>query len=387
MPHPGPALAALSSLLVLSAAKPQEAPPSHQRLRKAWSLLLPEEQQEVTARFSAEARELQTLQGQLIEHVLGRSQVDPGLHALDGPTPFFDPARHAPAQPIPRTRLAADDPQALAVLRRTFHDLPEPPFHSAWRYDWGRREVLRSGEPFSPEHVFALALAGYAPLADLAVALVEQALDRGEEQLALSAFSHAYTDREGLVYPGVTLYDTWCSGLEIEMPDVDVLGLLHSITGERGQWVAPIPAAQHDELYAKIRRLFQEAYRYRALRSALALCYLSGSPPLRDGYAAHLPRMHGLWDETGSQPAVLAPLLPRSSDLADFFESWGLRFESDAERVDRARARAKTLEDDAQRTRALLATILQESGALERKSRPRPATQPPAKQSRARGGQ
>ncbi len=388
---------ALAAMLALSptqagkggktAAAPAPGPAAPDaRLRKAWSYLLPEEQADLVARFAAEAGELATLQAQLIRRALELSQVDPGFLAEDGPTPFFDPVRHAPAQPIPRQRLEPDDARVRALHKRTFRGVPPPPFPRAWRYDWGRREVLRRAPAFTPDHEFELALSGYLPLADLAVALVEQALDRGEEQLALSAFAHAYTDREGLVYPGVTLYDAWCSGLEMEMPDVDVLGVLHSITGERGRWVAPIPAAQHDELYAEIGRLFQRAYAYRAVRDALALGYLAGEPGLPEDLEPHLPRLHGLWDETGSQPAVLAPLLPRSADLPEFIESWGLRYESDAERVGRSRERMAALEADARRARELLESLLAQSGALERKSRPKPAKKAPTKKSRAKEG-
>ena len=118
---------------------------------------------------------------------------------------------------------------------------------------------MRTGEFRSAQHVFELALAGYAPQADLAVALLEQALDRGEQQLALGAFGHAYTDREGRVFPGLTLYDAWSSGLEIEMPDVDNLGIVHAVTGQRGRWVAPVPASEHDELYALVGELYTDA--------------------------------------------------------------------------------------------------------------------------------
>ena len=60
---------------------------------------------------------------------------------------------------------------------------------------------------------------------------------RAEERSALAAFGPAYTDRNGNVYPGVTLYDAWASGPEIEMPDVDVLG----VDGGGGDGFRPEP--------------------------------------------------------------------------------------------------------------------------------------------------
>jgi hypothetical protein len=374
------AQAVLAGLVLLApgaAARAQEAP-DDARVRRAWSLLLPEEQDDVVSWFSAEVEGLPTLQGQLLRLALALEPSDPGLLPEDPGTTWFDPQEHAPGQPIARRLLAADDRQALAVREKILGRQPARPFPSAWRYDWGRREVVRSADFRAPQHVFELALSGHAPLCDLAEALVTKALDRGEAQLALAAFGHAYTDREGRVFPGVTLYDAWSSGTEIEMPDVDNLGLVHAITGKRGRWKAPVPASQHDELYDLVGELFADARRYRGLREALAQTFLVGTAALETSYAPHLLRLHGQWEEYGSQPADLAKVLPRSDDWADYLERWARRFDKDAKRLQKARTRVAQLDWDRTQVRALLVRILQEYGAFERTARPQPKPPKPA---------
>jgi hypothetical protein len=251
-----------------------------------------------------------------------------------------------------------------------------PLLPSAWRYDWGTREVVRTADFRAPEHVFELALAGFAPQADLALALVERELDRGEAQLALGAFGHAYTDREGHVFGGVTLYDAWSSGIEMEMPDVDNLGIVHTLTGERSRWKAPVPEAEHDALYGLVAEHFGTALAYRAPREALAQCFLIGSARLGDGYAGHLVRLHGLWEEYRSSPAELAKVLPDSADAAGYFQRWAERFDKDGTRLARARSRVAQLDWDRTQVRALLVRILTELGAFERERRPDPPPEP-----------
>ena len=137
-------------------------------------------------------------------------------------------------------------------------------------YDYATREVRHTRDVKDPERIFKNGLAGCAPDLDLCAALVERMLDDGSQQKTLAAFAHAYTDRDGRVYPGVTLYDAWSSGVEIEMPDVDTLGIVHTLLDDWKTWKAPVDASQHDKLYAKIGELYRALHRLQGLRHALA---------------------------------------------------------------------------------------------------------------------
>src|SRR5262249_29966935 len=146
--------------------------------------------------------------------------------------------------------------------------------------------------------------------------------DDGSQQKTLAAFLHAYTDREGGVYPGVTLYDAWASGAEIEMPDVDCLGIVHSVLDDWKTWRAPVPATKHEALYDRIGKIFVDAHRHRSLRRALATVFLEGSPALRDGFVDSVGNFHALWEDCGSTPAELAKRLPKPKDRTEFLSAW-----------------------------------------------------------------
>lgn len=346
-----------------SKAEPQKNLPKDAELEAAWTALGPEERTDLAQRFVAEVEWLDTLQAALIAHARELSPVDPGLLEDAPPTPFYDPHVHAPGQPIERTRLKPDHAFAAAERERLVGGVRARKLRSAWQYDWGVRTVQRTGDPEDPDLIFHNALAGYAPGADLAEALIAQALDRGEEQKVLAAFGHAYTDRAGNVFPGITLYDAWGSGQELEMPDVDVLGIIHDMLNEWKKWVAPMPSSQHDKVYEKVGEMYQDARRYRGLRQALAIAYLNGSGELRDSYAGHLIRLHALWESVKSNPVELAPELPDADAGSKFLETWKRKVDRDPKLLNGGAARRAALESDAARIRALAARLVLEARA------------------------
>lgn len=345
-------------------------------VRRAWDALSPDARREVVGRFAEEVRHLDGLRSALVAHVLQNADVDAGFVPDAGEIPYFDPKVHAPAQPIARKRLEPDSSAARAFAERTFERAPKTGLDAAFRYDWARREVVRVADPDAPERVFANGLAGYAPGHDFVLALVERSLDRGDEAKALEAFGHAYTDRAGAVYPGVTLYDAWASGVEIEMPDVDVLGVIHLVFDDWSTWKAPIPERQHAAIYAEVKRLFLAARDYRGLRSALAWTYLSASAPLADGYVGHRLRLHGLWESVSSEPAALAPKLPEAAQRQEFLFEWSQSFDKNAELLPRAQARQAALELDALTVRETLATVVREVAASSTKQETRRPAKP-----------
>ncbi|MCC6406423.1 MAG: hypothetical protein IT453_04610 [Planctomycetes bacterium] len=366
------ALAGLALGQVGGAQRSDAPRASDDDVRRAWGLLTDDEQRDVALQFAEEARWLEGLQSALIEHALSLEESDPGFFAEAVEPPFFDPRLHAPAQPIPRERLAPDSAPAREAIERMKKREPKTGLDAAFRYDWARREIVRSGDPEAPERIFTNGLAGFRPRHDLALAIVERTLDRGDEAKTLAAFGHAYTDRAGAVYPGLTLYDAWSSGTELEMPDVDVLGVVHDVLDDWKTWKAILPASQHAAIYDAVGKLFLRARDYRSLRSALAWTYLSGSVALADAYVGHRLRLHGLWESVASMPAELAPKLPDAAGRQDYLVAWSDAFDKDPKLVPRAQARLAELDRDAARVRATLTRIVLATGALERTRRPSP---------------
>lgn len=370
------------TVLALIAAPLAAAVQEHDdaRLRLAWSRLHPEEQDDVASWFRSEVVHLDTFQNRLLRSVLAGEPQDPGLFPEAVPVEWYDPEKTAPKQPIARRELAADDARAQRTLAAFRERQPAQDVPALWRYDWGRREVVRTGDFQAAQHVFDGALAGFAPQVDFAQALVERALDDGKQQKIQAAFARAYTDREGWVYPGLTLWDAWSSGTEFEMPDVDVLGIVAAITGKPPRWKAPVPDSQHEELYAQVGEWFGEARVARGLRESLARTYFVGSTGLGDAWSAHILRLHGLWEEHASDPAALAIELAKAKDPGDVLPRFARRFDKNAKSNEKARTRVATLDWDRRQVRGLLVRILEEYGAMQRTELPprKSAEKPPA---------
>lgn len=356
--------------------KPVSAP-DDAKVRKAFSFLTEAEQLDALEEFAAEVEWLDTFRNQLQRFALSLEERDAGLLPLDTPAPFFDPKEHAPRQPIARKVLEPDSSAARKERERIFRRATKSGVRSAWRYDWGQRELFRT-EPESLERTFENALAGCAPGHDLAVAIIERALDDGSQQAALAAFGHAYTDRLGTVFPGVTLYDAWSSGEEIEMPDVDVLGIVHTLLGIRDRWTAPVPDSQHKELYAAVGAAFQDANRHRSLRAALAATFLDGTVQLGGPYPTCLERFHSLWEANASTPAEVSKFLPKPDAWGEFLSGLAQRLDASRDLAARAEVRRVTLDNDRAQVRALLIRLLDTRGAFARTSRPKPPPPAPA---------
>ncbi len=339
------------------------------RAKAAFHALSPAEQKEFVEYLELELRQAGLFQNELLRFVLREDGRAPAAFPEAAAPSWFDPATHAPAQPIARHALAKDDP-ALIEARREFL-AGEPPrlLVSAFRYDYGRRDVLRLPGWDDTERVIANALAGYAPGHDLAEALVEKALDDGAQQKALAAFAHLYTDRSGRAFPGVTLYDAWSSGAEIEMPDVDTLGLYHTLKDDWSSFRAPV--SNQEPLYKALGELFRDASRHRGLRHALALTYLEARPAL-GLYEGMLLNLHLVWEQAHSTPGELAPTLPASAGREQWIAARIAEGKERPEAWHAAELRRDTLAAAGEAVRATVLAGLQEFGAYKKLERPAP---------------
>lgn len=338
--------------------------PTDAELRAAWNRMDAEQRADWVEWFRAEAEWLGTFQARLVAYVIESEPRDPGTWPEESPAPTYDPKVHAPAQPIARRPM----PPGAAADRardRWFAAIPQRRLKSAWRYDYPLGELRRARAEDEPTRVFENAIAGFPPGLDLAEALVERALDDGSQRATLTAFAHAYSDRTGKVVPGVTLYDVWCSGREMEMPDVECLGVLHDLKDDWKSYRAPVPERKQKALYDEIGALFVPAHRHRGLRCALARTYLSGEPVLRDGYQESLDRLHSLWDRADSTPSKLAEDVPASDDWQAFLEGLAEQCREDAALRKQGEVRRATLAADAARCRALAVRLLREGAYLQ----------------------
>jgi len=322
--------------------------------------LPPAEQADLIEYFRAEAAHLPTFQASLVGFVIGGQDRDPQVWPEEGPAAWFDAREHTPENEIARRPLEADVPAVRAMAEKLRAKRGEAAFASAWRYDYATRGLLRSKVWKDPGRIFRNGLRGVHPDLDLVEALVERALDDGAERKGLTAFAHAYTDRDGGVYPRITLYDAWGSGLEIETPDVDTLGIIHTVLDDWKSWKAPVPASEHERLFDKVGEIFLAAQRHRELRRALAATYAVGSASVDASFANYVDNLHALWESCKSTPAELLPRLPNSEKRADFLASWTRTCKTKRDLWNAALERHRTLDADAETLRALLLRLLGE---------------------------
>ena len=244
--------------------------------------------------------------------------------------------------------------------------MAERKYETIWEYDWSTGMPTRSGELMDLDRIFENAVKGYHPQLDYAEALVEQMLDDGSLRKTHLAFTHAYADRLGKLVPDVTLYDVWASGLDMEMPDVECLGILHSVDGDWTTYRAPVPEAKHDELYARIGEHFGAIHQQRTLARTLARAYLSSDPAVARGWEPWVDRMHAFWEENTSDPEKVSKALPSTKRWADWMEKTSEEIDNSLEKWRGGQGRKTALAADRDRVRATLVFVMREYGVLER---------------------
>lgn len=355
-----------AKLATLPAIAPRElsAADADGRLRAAFALLDDKEEKEVLDWFESECAKLGTFQQSLVAWVMGQQDRNPSAWPELQPLAWFDPQKHADKQPIPRTPLDPSAKEVVAVRNRLLA-APEPRRAvSGWKYDYATRSLVRLPGLADKKRAFENALLGLPPNWDLAEAWVEKALDDGSLAKTFAAFGHAYTDRTGGVYAGVSLYDAHASRVEIEMPDVDTLGIVHEVLDDWNTWKSVVPETQHAALFAKVGELFQQVHHHRGLRENLARAYVVGNAELRDQYQANLVNFHAMWELASSDPTRLAPTLPDASHWAEYLQGFGDKVANDPELALKAFRRQRQLDLDAGRVRQTLEWVMDQYGAI-----------------------
>jgi hypothetical protein len=331
----------------------------------AFRALPPETRSELVSAFRARARELEGLQPELIRKATALDPRAPGSWPELAPPPVYDPEVHAPGAAA-RHRLDERSPTVVALRKRMLGKDVASERSPSFVYDHGSGELRRAPDFDAPERIFLDGLAGLAPDLDLALALVTRALDDASQRKVLGALAHAYTSREGEVYPGLTLYDALSSREEIEMPDVDCLGVIHDVFDDWTTWTAPVPQNRHAALYDRIKDLFVDARVHRSVRAALAMVFLHGDAQLEPRMRPHLARFHALWASLDNDPNALGARLPEAAAWRDWISEEGRRLDTDVGLWEAGVERRATLVEDAARVRALLDDLLGEMPQREK---------------------
>jgi len=352
----------LNSLFSIALALPAQGAADQEAILKATEVvegLSDEMAEELSEQLRMEASWREDFRAGLQQYLLKRPPRDPGAWPMREPAPTYDPKKHCPAQPIPRRRLKPADSKAKRALERFKLTESEPSVIPGWTYDYAARELRREQGWDSPKRLLKNALLGSPPDQDLAIAVLELNLDSGELRPTFEAFSHAYADRSGVVFPGITLYDAWASGSQMEMPDVECLGIIHDLLDDWKTWRAPV--RKQDSLYDAIGELFFPARQHRGLRHALAVAYLVGDRSALAEYSSNHIQLHALWEDSASTPPKLADRLPDSKGWRAFLEDWREHVDDSGALQQKAHNRALALSRSAADIQSLALRILREN--------------------------
>ena len=353
-----------------------EVSPTADELYAAWESLSEGDRRDSVDWFVAESDRAQDFRSTLERFVLDQHRANRyGWPDAPIAPPLYDTAKHCPAQLIPRKFVDTGNKRFAATVEKLVGGRRKRDRQDAFRYDWAAGTVVTCGQWDTPERIAFNASRGLSPYTALVEALVEQQLDAGEVRAEAAAFAHAYSDRSGNAYREITLYEAWSSGAEIEMPDVECLGMLHDLEDDWHSFTAPVPGRKQRPLYDRLGVHYAKLRKYRALRTALARTYLSADPVLPGGYGPSKLRLNGFWELQSSDPTKMAEDLPTVKGWGKWFDERAAQADDDPDVVARSRARMNSLAESQAWSRRTFQGILKEYGAFD----PKPPAEPTPK--------
>ncbi len=338
----------------------QEAPQDDSVWVQKFSALPSKTQKTILEEIEKTSLEQEIVLAQNTQSLLDAEDAPKNPFDLKEQPPWFDPKKYASGQPIKRTLLAAKDPQATAVQQRLLKNKVIYDLCEEFEYSFASNKILRLQKELRPETQLRHALQGYPPKAGLAKAVLLSLLDQEEAQDPFADyFEHAYTDRSGNVYPGVTLYDAHSAGSEIEMPDVDTIPYGWNILKDKSYEAPMTDGFKANSLYEKIGEGFVRYRRYREMLEAVASFYFAESAPVSPFVVPMKDRIHFVIAWTRNEPFFLERFLSKHREREDFIaaidELWQELQGSASGTIE---SRKKQLQADHQRIREIALQVL-----------------------------
>ena len=233
---------------------------------------------------------------------------------------WFDPKEYAPALKL-KTKVYKANSGGWKRLKKAFYGNNDLPSHlQPLHWDYGRNAIERplAWEELSAVESMKQLWNGHLPHADVTRATVESILDdQGSMDLVADYFSHCYRDRDGKVYPGITLGDLWGSGEELEVSDAESVAFMRRILQDDAIQ-SPIPKRLHPGIYSIIRDTYAEWRDYYQIRTTLALCFLDPHAEIPLIFANVSDHFHRAWISVEDQPSAMRELLKKHGNRKAF---------------------------------------------------------------------
>jgi len=202
---------------------------------------------------------------------------------------------------------------------RAFEFLPD--LVAGVTYDWRQGIAVRRPTDLTDDERFANYANGYTQGTDHAVAQALANLDKDPQQRRLGTyFEHLYADRYGAVFAGVSLFDAWCAGTTLEMPDTDAVAFAQLVLGTES-FVAPLPEnRRRQRLYEKMAEGFAAHRDYRTLRLAIAASLVAADPRIDPAYQGLVDRCHWLWQKHELEIDKVRDYVMGTADRSEFMK-------------------------------------------------------------------
>jgi len=245
-----------------------------------------------------------------------------------------------------REFVVAGDERHTSVRQRFPAQTLLPDLHKAVWYDWASARIVRRARPLSTTEVMENIYHGYPPGSDDALAQLLKKFDNNPKMRRIAEYlSHLYADLTAQAFEGVTLYEAWYSGEQIDVPDVDAIPFERKILKTR-RFKSPIPAGRRrTNLYKKIRDQAFEFRKYRTLREAAAAAFLRARPKMDPTYELLVPRFHYLYVVHKDDTDAVAKLLRDVSNRDALIQRVDDRIRGSSTEYQKRLLRKKHLED------------------------------------------
>ena len=168
------------------------------------------------------------------------------------------------------------------------------------------------------------------------------------------------------------------------MPDVECLGIVHSLDDDWKTYVAPVNARLHSRLYAQISEHYVPYKAYRDMREAIARTYVTYEPVLPTGYSTTRDNSTASGSDPVPDPAALAKTLPDADDWRAWFAREGRAVDQDDELRGRTRGAVRCASRasgpaDLPRHPRRVRGLRDEEGRWRRRLTPRPRPERPVR--------
>jgi hypothetical protein len=233
-----------------------------------------------------------------------------------GDLPAYSAAEFAPQLKL-RTRTVKPGSRHWKSFVKSNFRQGLPDRSKLWDWDYGPNSLLQAPTR-PPRDVVIDLLIGRWPLNGKLSAYAEGALDRDKDfDAAADYFAHAYRDRDGKVYQGISLFDIWSAQTTFGISDVESIAFMRKIA-KNDRYVSPIPASKHNRIYKQIEAQFESYREYRSLRFAIAQRFVDPNGTLPVQFRGITATFDKAWVLMEHKPRRMAAFLERHTTRSEF---------------------------------------------------------------------